>query len=58
MAPTSGIVTEKKIELGSMAVPGVPLLTVEDTDAFELEIHVDESLSGKARSWHAGGYRY
>jgi RND family efflux transporter MFP subunit len=46
-APTPGIVTEKKIEVGSMAVPGVPLLTVEDTAAFEIEIHVDESLSGK-----------
>jgi RND family efflux transporter MFP subunit len=46
-APISGIVTQKKIEVGSMAVPGAPLLTVEDASSFELEIHADESLAGK-----------
>lgn len=48
-APTSGIVTEKKIELGSMAVPGVPVLTVEDNSYFRIEANVDERLSGRLK---------
>lgn len=49
-APTSGIVTEKKIEFGSMAVPGTPLLVVEDTSSYQIEAPVDEGLSGKLRA--------
>lgn len=45
VSPSSGVVTEKKIDVGSMAVPGLPLLIVEDQSAFKLEINVDESLS-------------
>lgn len=48
-APTSGVVTEKKIELGSMAVPGIPILTVEDNSYFRIEANVDERLSGKLK---------
>lgn len=46
-APTSGVVTAKRIDTGSMAVPGVPLMTVEDVSAFSLEADVDESLAGR-----------
>ena len=46
-APAPGIVTEKKIDLGSMATPGMPLLTIEDTSQFKIEAYVDEKLSGK-----------
>jgi len=48
-APTSGVVTEKKIELGSTAVPGIPILTVEDNSYFRIEANVDERLSGKLK---------
>ena len=48
-APVAGVVTNKRIELGSMAVPGMPLLTVENRAAFHAEVTVDESLSGKLR---------
>ncbi|MDA8082435.1 MAG: efflux RND transporter periplasmic adaptor subunit [Nitrospiraceae bacterium] len=48
-SPVSGVVTEKKAEPGSMAVPGMPLLTVEDTSAYRLEINADEKLAGKIR---------
>ncbi len=48
-APTSGVVTEKKIELGSMAVPGMPILTIEDNSYFRIEANVDERLSGKLK---------
>ncbi len=46
-APYEGTVTEKKIEVGGMALPGVPLLTMEDTASSHVEISVDESLAGQ-----------
>ena len=46
-APISGIVTEKKIEAGSMATPGMPLYTVEDTSQFKIEAAIDEGLMKK-----------
>jgi RND family efflux transporter MFP subunit len=49
-SPVKGRVTEKKTEVGSMAVPGMPLLTVENTDAFHAEVTVDEGLSGKLKT--------
>lgn len=49
-APISGVITEKKIELGSMAVPGVPILTVEDNSYYRIEANVDERLSGKLKT--------
>lgn len=45
-APFSGIVTEKKIEKGSMAVPGSPLLTIEDTSSYRIDVNLDERFSG------------
>jgi RND family efflux transporter MFP subunit len=48
-APISGIVTGKKIEVGSMALSGTPLLTVEDNSSFKLEVNVDESLLEKVK---------
>ncbi len=46
-APVSGVVTAKMIDLGATAVPGMPLLTLENQDAFQVETHVDERLAGK-----------
>lgn len=43
-APYAGLVTAKKIDEGSMAAPGVPLLVVEDTSRFKIEVPVDEKL--------------
>lgn len=48
-APVGGMVTEKKAEPGSMAVPGMPLLTIEDTSEFRIEVNADEKLTGKIR---------
>jgi RND family efflux transporter MFP subunit len=42
-APFDGVVTEKMVEPGNMAAPGVPLMTVEDTKGFRLEVRVDET---------------
>lgn len=44
-SPVSGIVTEKKAEVGSMAVPGMPLITVEDDSALRIELNADEKIS-------------
>jgi RND family efflux transporter MFP subunit len=42
-APFDGVVTEKLVEPGNMAAPGTPLLRVEDTRQFRLDVRVDES---------------
>ena len=49
-SPVSGVVTEKKLEAGSMAVPGVPVITVEDTSEMRVEAFADENLSGRLRT--------
>ena len=49
-APFGGMVTEKMVEPGNMASPGVPLLRLEDTRGFRLEVRVDESRAGQIRN--------
>jgi RND family efflux transporter MFP subunit len=46
-SPISGVITSRQVDLGATVVPGAPLLTVESTEAFQVEIHVDESLAGR-----------
>ena len=48
-APFDGMVTEKMIEPGNTASPGMPLLRLEDTRGFRLEVRVDESRIGRIR---------
>jgi RND family efflux transporter MFP subunit len=42
-APFSGVVTEKKADAGTLASPGMPMFTIEDTRSYRLEATVDES---------------
>lgn len=42
-APFAGIVTERKADPGTLASPGVPILTLEDTRNYRLEVTIDES---------------
>ena len=49
-APFDGMVTEKMIEPGNMASPGMPLLRLEDTRGFRLEVRVDESRVAQIRN--------
>jgi multidrug efflux pump subunit AcrA (membrane-fusion protein) len=49
-APFDGMVTEKMVEPGNMASPGLPLLRLEETRAFRLEVRVDESRIDHIRS--------
>ena len=49
-APFNGMVTGKMVEPGNMASPGTPLLRLEDTRGFRLEVRVDESRAGQIRN--------
>jgi RND family efflux transporter MFP subunit len=42
-APFAGVVTERKVDAGMLASPGMPIFTIEDTRSFRLEVTVDES---------------
>lgn len=42
-APFAGLVTEKKADAGTLASPGLPIFTIEDTRSYRLEAAVDES---------------
>jgi HlyD family secretion protein len=49
-APFDGMVTETMVEPGNMATPGTPLLRLEDTRGFRLEVRVDESRVADIRN--------
>jgi RND family efflux transporter MFP subunit len=42
-APYDGLVTAKTTEVGALAAPGVPLMTVEQSGSYRLEVQVGES---------------
>lgn len=42
-APFHGVVTARMVEVGNMAAPGTPLIRLEDTRRFRLELRIDES---------------
>ena len=48
-SPIEGLVTAKPAEVGALATPGLPLLTVEDDTHYRLEAAVEESQIGKIR---------
>ena len=43
VAPFDGLVTDKKADVGTLASPGVPLVTVEDLRRYRLEATVNET---------------
>ncbi len=47
ISPISGVVVAKHTEVGSTAMPGAPLLTIEDGSRYRLEVAVEESRLGK-----------
>jgi len=48
-APFAGVVTERKADPGTLASPGMAILTLEDTRNYRLEVTVDESDLGFMR---------
>lgn len=49
VAPFEGVITEKKADVGAVAAPGMPLLTIEDTRHYQLEVTVDESQAAAVK---------
>ena len=49
-APFNGIVTRKKADSGTLASPGMPIFTVEDTRRYRLEVAINESDMRYART--------
>ncbi|NOZ25285.1 MAG: efflux RND transporter periplasmic adaptor subunit [Nitrospirae bacterium] len=47
-SPIDGTVAQKRIDVGSMATPGTPLLIVEGRE-YLVEVPVDESMTGRIR---------
>jgi RND family efflux transporter MFP subunit len=41
-APFDGVITERRVDPGALASPGLPLLTVESTGRYRLETNVNE----------------
>jgi RND family efflux transporter MFP subunit len=48
-APFAGLVTEVRIDPGSMATPGAPLVVLEDARRYRLEVRLDEARLGLVR---------
>lgn len=46
-APIDGVVVSKQSDVGSMAVPGTPLLTIDSSSHYQLQASVEESQLGK-----------
>ena len=44
VAPHNGLIVEKKIDLGSLAAPGSPLLVLEDTSNYRVEAALDQGI--------------
>ena len=47
VAPFAAKIARRSVEPGTMAMPGVPLLTLENDGAFQLEASVEESFAGR-----------
>jgi multidrug efflux pump subunit AcrA (membrane-fusion protein) len=48
-APFSGVVTTKHVDVGALAAPGTPLLTLEDSRRYWLEAAIPESQATSVR---------
>lgn len=49
-APISGRITEKRIDAGSMATPGIPLLTMESGGSYYVEVFIDSAYGKKIKT--------
>jgi len=49
LSPMDGIVISKQAEIGLLATPGVPLLTIEDNSHYRLEVSAEDSMLRKIR---------
>lgn len=49
VAPLSGVVTVKQIDLGSTVFPAQPLLTIDNEGSYQLELALPESLATRVK---------
>jgi len=49
VAPFDGVVTRKFVDVGDLAVPGKPLVSVEDPNALQMEADVPEAIAGRVQ---------
>jgi membrane fusion protein, multidrug efflux system len=49
VSPIDGVVTSRVAEPGMQVSPGLPILTIEDTRTYQLEVAVEESRAGTIR---------
>ncbi len=49
ISPLDGIVTAKSVDVGTVVMPGTPLLTVEDTSRYRLEVSLPEAYLGDVK---------
>ncbi len=49
VAPISGIITSKQVDLGATAFPGQPLMTIEDEGSYQLELALPENVVTKVK---------
>jgi len=47
LSPINGVVVARQADVGSMATPGAPLLTIENDANYQLEVSVEESQLNK-----------
>ncbi len=55
VAPFSGVVTEKNMDAGSMASPGIPILAIEQTGDYHVQAAVSETEIGKLKEGMEAG---
>jgi RND family efflux transporter MFP subunit len=48
-SPSDGVVTNKNIDVGTMATAGTPLLTIEDISEFKTEANINEHLADQIK---------
>ncbi len=49
-APVSGRITEKRIDAGSMATPGMPLLVIEEEGSSYIEVSIDAGMGRSVKT--------
>jgi RND family efflux transporter MFP subunit len=49
VAPSDGVVTQRSVDTGTVVMPGTPLMVVEDTAHYRLEVSLPEELFAKIR---------
>ena len=47
LAPFDGVVTERHLDEGTMTMPGTPVVTMEESGEFEVEVRLDEARAAR-----------